>query len=279
MTDLTFFCPSVMRDINDLVQNVADVKVRNPYADLPAIDHLFKFIERGQGNFPVLKTTKHTVNIKKKIDNQMAKKSFDFGMNVPSVLLKHLVANLTTSSSVSLLPDDTPDQLVESDQGHKWKTHRLFQHPMVSAAIQNADASGNQMMTPEGGNVLVVVAPVQFITADNTRHAEIASSRGATSSIPCCKCNWELKPMAAEYGTDYESAKRSDAIVKSMYNRFLRTGGVNPKLLVYVSRGYKLVVGGQVLLKLETFDCMVDNPIEMLHTVTLGVGKALVKIL
>ncbi|CEP09901.1 hypothetical protein, partial, partial [Parasitella parasitica] len=116
---------------------------------------------------------------------------------------------------------------------------------------------GVEMLTPEGEKVLVV-APVQFITADNARHAEIASSRGATSSRPCRKCDWELTTTPKLDGTDYMSTRRSDAIVQSIHNHFISTGGVNTKLLVDRDRGYKLV-GGQALLKLEAFDAMIDN--------------------
>lgn len=61
-----------------------------------------------------------------------------------------------------------------------------------------------------------------------------------------------------------------------MYKNFLAKRGNNLDLLDDSSRGY-ILVGGQALLRLEAFDTMVDNPIEVLRTVMLDVGKALVK--
>ncbi|KAI8640956.1 hypothetical protein BD408DRAFT_403811 [Parasitella parasitica] len=115
---------------------------------------------------------------------------------------------------------------------------------------------------------------LQFITADNARHSEIASSRGAISSRPCRKCDWELTTPPKADGTDYECSRRSEQIVEELNDRFLQSG--DSRVLVDKERGYKLV-GGQALLRLKAFETMIDNPIELLHTVMLGVGKALFK--
>jgi hypothetical protein len=56
----------------------------------------------------------------------------------------------------------------------------------------------------------------------------------------------------------------------------LATG--NKNALANADTGYKLVVG-QALLKLGSFDTMQDCPVEILHAIMLGVGKALVKCL
>ncbi|CEP07513.1 hypothetical protein [Parasitella parasitica] len=288
-----------MRNIHNLVEKVVDAKARNPSARVPAIDRVLNFHKRLRNRIPVMKTTEHTVAVKKTENGRPVDKLFTFSMNAPSELIKLLVANPSITNKVSLLPDETPGELVESNQGYKWRTHKLFQHPMVTLNsgqhvqdlwVGDLVRSGDvlymlarfftvnhthlmvdafkveldsstyctyfvhaqdpmlpaivddlallkkvvEMLTPEGEKVLVV-APVQFITADNARHAEIASSRGATSSRPCRKCDWELTTTPKLDGTDY------------------------------MNRGYKLV-GGQALLKLEAFDTMIDNPIEVLHT-------------
>ncbi|KAG2204653.1 hypothetical protein INT47_011948 [Mucor saturninus] len=152
--------------------------------------------------------------------------------------------------------------------------HLLSAMQMLPAIIEDLLLSekGVEMFLP-GGEAAVVVAPLQFITADNARHSEIASSHGAISMMPCRKCVWELKTPARLDGSDYRCDPRSEKLVADMYARYLASGG-DKTLLVNVDTGYKLV-GGQVLVNLQSFDTMLDCPIELLHTIMLGVGKAL----
>lgn len=90
-----------------------------------------------------------------------------------------------------------------------------------------------------------------------------------------CKCDWELKTPAREDGSDYRATPRSEDMIARMYDEYLASGG-DKALLVNVVTRYKLV-GVQALLKLKSFDTMLDCPIELLHTIMLGVGKALLK--
>lgn len=156
--------------------------------------------------------------------------------------------------------------------------HFLSAMQMLPAIVEDLVLleNGVEMSLPDG-EMVVLTAPLQFITADNYRHAEISFSRGAISQMPCRKCTWELKTPGRDDGLDYNCAPRSESVVASMYQDYLRSGG-NKNLLVDKTTGYKLV-RGQVLTKLKSFDTMVDCPIELLHTVMLGVGKALVKCL
>lgn len=111
-----------MKDIYNLFKSVADVKVKNPSAEILAIDHLFNHNERDRFSFfPLVKTTKHTVVVKKKISRQLVTKSLDFYMNnAPSELLKQqLVANPKACDQITLIADETPGELVESNQEHK----------------------------------------------------------------------------------------------------------------------------------------------------------------
>ena len=156
--------------------------------------------------------------------------------------------------------------------------HLLSAMQMLPAIVEDLLLleKGVEMFLP-GGEAVVVVAPLQFITADNARHSELASSRGAISKMPCRKCVWELKTPARLDGSDYRCDPRSEKVVADMYARYLASGG-DKTLLVNVDTGYKLV-GGQALVDLQSFDTMLDCPIELLHTIMLGVGKALVKTL
>ncbi|KAG2192404.1 hypothetical protein INT47_012471 [Mucor saturninus] len=156
--------------------------------------------------------------------------------------------------------------------------HLLSAMQMLPAIVDDLVLleKGVEMFLPSGEGV-VVVAPLQFITADNARHSEIASSRGAISKMPCRKCVWELKTPGTVDGSDYHCAPRSEDVVAQMHAQYVASGG-DKTLLVDAEAGYKLV-GGQALLKLKSFDTMKDCPIELLHTIMLGVGKALVKCL
>lgn len=154
--------------------------------------------------------------------------------------------------------------------------HALSAMEMLPAIVKDLLLleNGVEMMLP-GGEAVIVTAPLQFITADNARHSEIASSRGAISSKPCRKCEWEVKTPARPDGGDYDAAPRSESVVSEMYRRYL-SSGCDQSHLVDKEAGYKLV-GGQALLALKSFDTMLDCPIELLHTIMLGVGKNLVK--
>ncbi|KAL9536636.1 hypothetical protein MBANPS3_012495, partial [Mucor bainieri] len=107
------------------------------------------------------------------------------------------------------------------------------------------------------GNPVLVVAPLQFITADNARHSELKSSKGAVSLRLCRKYDCE-------------------AVVERIYKAFQESGCTDCELLDDKQAGYKLV-GGQALLRLKAFNTMTDTPIELLNTIMLGVGKSLFK--
>ncbi|KAI9331639.1 hypothetical protein BD770DRAFT_375807 [Pilaira anomala] len=454
----------LMKDIVKLVEDVVEAKLAYPHAKVPAPDLIFNFNDprRTKNQIPLLKQTVHDVKVQKTVNGQEVEQTLQFSMNPPSEILKLFVANPSLVDGLSRLPDRTEGELVDSYQSHKWRSHELFQHPMVSVTIHgllkdiwigdlvktdqmmmivegfytlkhsiimvegyqvisvqdqfflhnmpaktsvpisqvsrivcdspetlvlnfesdvlvnsdlllkcNAivckltrpnplkrpssssssarkykpvkviplnfftdDMSGNrtkkhnkfdswimvpaalplaqrhalentafictdhllsamqmlpaivqnlvklengvEMFLPSGESV-IVVAPLQFITADNARHAEIASSRGAISKNPCRKCDWELKTPARVDGGDFNWRPRSESIVAAMYARYLASGG-DKSFLVDTEAGYKLV-GGQALVVLKSFDTMLDCPIELLHTIMLGVGKALVKCL
>ncbi|KAI7894198.1 uncharacterized protein EV154DRAFT_109185 [Mucor mucedo] len=98
-------------------------------------------------------------------------------------------------------------------------------------------------------------------------------------AVPRChaECVWELKTPARLDNSDYRCDPRSENVVADMYARYLASGDYKT-LLVNVDTGYR-PVGGQALVDLQSFDTMLDCPIELLHTIMLGVGKALVKTL
>ncbi|KAL9539146.1 hypothetical protein MBANPS3_010437 [Mucor bainieri] len=455
---------STMTEVIKLIHDVTEAKKEYPNAKVPAADLIFNYNDprRTHNQNPALRQTTHTVHIvKKNTDGDQVETARTFTMNPPSEIIKLFVANPSLSSHLAKLPDDTPNELLDSYQSNKWRTHELFQHPMVAIPLNRAlkdvwvgdvvktantmlvvdrfftlnqnklmiagfeveqlpaqhnhfglkdatqtivvnaedlatvvyddptsaswylpesdqaetreqcasvvkklltpnllkratsmnpsgkfmpvkvvplnmfsdDMSGNrtkkfnkfdscimvpaalplvdrnalentafiftdhflsamhmlpaivdnllelengvEMALPSGEPVLVV-APLQFITGDNARHAELASSRGATSLRPCRKCNWKQETPGQEDGSDYQCSPRSEEVVEKMYQEFLSTGSAAK--LKDVQGGYELK-GGQALLKLRALDTMKDLPIELLHTIMLGVGKELVRCL
>lgn len=122
------------------------------------------------------------------------------------------------------------------------------------------------------GEPFLVTAPLQFILADNARHAEIASTLGSTSNLLCRKCSWNKKSPLPFVDDGYISLPRSEVVVTNMWEEFLATGDF--KGLKDSNAGYK-ISGGQALLPLRSFDTMKDCTIELLHSILLGVGKDL----
>lgn len=155
--------------------------------------------------------------------------------------------------------------------------HFLSAMQMLPALSDNLKLleDGVEMFLSNGEPVLVT-SPMQYITADNARHSELAYTRGAISKQPCRKCTWLLKATPREDGQDFNCAPRSESVVCKMYQKYLRNG--NTRALINENTGYKLI-SGQALLQLKSFDTMQDCPIELLHTIMLGVGKSLVKCL
>lgn len=448
---------SLMKQILHLIEEVVEAKRDFPEAKVPAPHHIFNFDKTIRNKIPSMKLTEHEVVLNSIESNETVERVHKFTMNPPSEIMRLLVGNPESVGEISLLPDHTPGEMIESNQTDKWKYHEKFQHPMVTvttngiesdywvgdlvalfgkeyilsrfftvnhrtvmaeafeytertylhahnppssfdvnniemilcnkpetlsmsflpfvsqdsellakcgsirARLVNSsllktpmdrrlynrefmrvkvvpinlftdDMSGNRTkkhnkfdswilvpaaiplkkrhqldntyfictdhslsamqmlpaivddlkmledgvcMHDPSGEPVIVIAPLQFITADNARHAEIASSRGAISSRPCRKCNWEIKTEARQDGSDYYSSPRSEEVVRQIHERYLNAGANDKSLLIDVDRGYKLV-GGQSLLRLNSFDTMLDCPIELLHTIMLGVGKALV---
>jgi hypothetical protein len=111
--------------------------------------------------------------------------------------------------------------------------HFLSAMQILSALVENLMLLENGVeMFLWNGEPVVVTAPVQFITADNARHSELASTRGAISKQPCRKCTWHIKATPCEAGQDYCCAPRSESVVASMYQ-------VGPKVFLQITPIFK----------------------------------------
>jgi hypothetical protein len=105
------------------------LKIADKYRDsdavfrLPTLDGLYNFETRKKNQVPTLTTTE--VILAGSIPRT-------FFMNLPSTYLKQLVANPVRCRQISALPDYTPNQVWSLQQGPKWKTHPLFQQPVMT---------------------------------------------------------------------------------------------------------------------------------------------------
>jgi hypothetical protein len=160
---------------------------------------------------------------------------------------------------------------------------------------------GLKMYDVEYDENILVYAPVLFITGDNVRHAEIICHKGSRATCPCRKCYWQLDPVQPR-NTPVQPVHTSVVhyiaeprlkhhIVQFAVDRLPRLPfpGValknrgrganrdpNKSTSIMESSwdnlGYKLT-GGEVFLKLKSFDPTKDTPVEMLHVVLLGITK------
>ncbi|KAG2208987.1 hypothetical protein INT47_011127 [Mucor saturninus] len=81
---------------------------------------------RIKNRIPIFKTTEHQ-GINRKIGT-----SHSFYMNKPSEYLKHTIADPVIAPKFTASPDFSSDELMNLQQGDKWKYHPMFQHPMIA---------------------------------------------------------------------------------------------------------------------------------------------------
>lgn len=143
------------------MQDVTDAKAAYPEAKVPAAELIiFKLNDkrRTKNNIPNLKQTKHDVRIRKQVNGQEVEQTLSFHMNSPSEVLRLLVANPLVFNQLTKLPDHTEGEHIESYyQSHKWKTHNLFQHPMVSVKMNGVMKDIWVGDLVEAGQMLMVV--------------------------------------------------------------------------------------------------------------------------
>ncbi|CAO3599396.1 unnamed protein product [Absidia cylindrospora] len=101
--------------------------------------------------------------------------------------------------------------------------------------------------------IVLVIAPLMFITADNPRHSQLCGIFGMTSTYPCRKC----------YQQNYRSTRRK------------RNVPAIEQLTNEQEFKYK-DTEAEALLELESFDPPLDTQVEVLHTILLGITKYLV---
>jgi len=133
---------AVMTEIVQMVSDVVDAKLEYPEAKVHAADLLYHYDDprRTKNQIPVFKPTTHTVSITRKSrTNTFNEELRTFSMIPPNEILKLLVANPSVADRLSRLPDDTSNELIDSYQAEKWRSHSLFQHPMISTDLHGLE--------------------------------------------------------------------------------------------------------------------------------------------
>ncbi|KAI7864396.1 hypothetical protein BDF14DRAFT_1179705 [Spinellus fusiger] len=136
---------------------------------------------------------------------------------------------------------------------------------------------GVEMFDVEYGKPVLVVGVVHFLMADNPMHVAVACSLGAKARLPCRKCYWVNGGNATveQEGVDGDAhARRRKEDLVEMYQHCASSPS-NASLRSNSYTGYKLT-GGKALLSLQLWDLTMDCPVEILHTILLGVAKHLV---
>ena len=116
-----------------IIRILYDLKESDPSLKIPATDYILNYTQRVKNRVPILATTKHEA-----VNNKTGQ-THTFYMNKVSAYIQELMRNPIKSPQLSALPDYTSDELSRLPQGDKWKTHTMFQHPMVTLPHCNVD--------------------------------------------------------------------------------------------------------------------------------------------
>ncbi|KAG2202531.1 hypothetical protein INT47_012525 [Mucor saturninus] len=141
-----------------------------------------------------------------------------------------------------------------------------------------------------------VISPVLFIRGDNVRQAEIALHKGSRATHPCRFCYWQSdpskpvdangQPLSLHYSASGFSAPSrtlqdyKDFATLQYQQRpepvFLPNRGRPRARIAFESDWSKLgfkFTGGEHFLNLDAIDLSKDLPVEILHTLLLGMTK------
>ncbi|CAO3656229.1 unnamed protein product [Mucor hiemalis] len=138
------------------------------------------------------------------------------------------------------------------------------------------------MYYAEENEMVIVTAPIMFILADNPAHSDLCGILGLRTVYPCRKCYYRqvVKPNSTNYtlpisaviGPNHYRTKEDYRIAPSDPNSMIYNAvnfTVTAKTLSYRN------IGTEQLLELNSYDPAQDTPVEILHTVLLGVAKYL----
>ncbi|KAI7862027.1 hypothetical protein BDF14DRAFT_1746438 [Spinellus fusiger] len=156
------FSKALAGKVVSLCKDVRDATLANPQENMPALDRILNLEKRTKSNVPRLPTITHQVAVVETCkDLPPTTTTYKFSMNKPSKHLKLLATNPLKTAMLSALPNKTPNQSVLPQQGKKWRTHLLFQHPMVTV---NTNGSSVDLWVGD----IVCASPGERITTTAT---------------------------------------------------------------------------------------------------------------
>lgn len=144
--------------------------------------------------------------------------------------------------------------------------------------------TGKLMYSAEEDEIVLVTAPLTFILADNPAHSDICGILGLTTLFPCRKCYFRnnKKKKNEPYTVPLASLKKR---YKRRTKAHYIAASINDKVIIPDAVEHPLSakalsyrnLGSEMFLVLESYDPAQDTPVEILHTILLGVAKYLVK--
>ncbi|KAL0096841.1 hypothetical protein J3Q64DRAFT_1827922 [Phycomyces blakesleeanus] len=181
---------------------------------------------------------------------------------------------------------------VSQQAGFK-STHLM---PVLATDLKTLE-NGVDMYSLTYDETVTVCAPLLFIAADNARHAELVGLKHLTSNFLCrrcyyrnlsrfgfddfdseylvCDCQHRTKEHYKIAATDPTCKEKAiPGILPNANNLYLKMEKPINKALILADLGYSHT-GTDNLLCLQSFNPALDTPVEILHTVALGVCKYL----
>ncbi|KAL9536875.1 hypothetical protein MBANPS3_012293 [Mucor bainieri] len=166
--------------------------------------------------------------------------------------------------------------------------------PLVDNLVELED--GIEMYSVSHGERVLVVAPLLFIQADNHRQSALCMHMGSGANSCCRKCKFRTvkNPNPAPRRNARAEVRAAFAARETQYIKlFSHAAPARSKdELLYISKIYDAKRleeikestscdknGSQELLRLRSFDPVLDTPVEILHSLTLGITKFLVTFL
>ncbi|KAI7849364.1 hypothetical protein BDC45DRAFT_540095 [Circinella umbellata] len=207
--------------------------------------------------------------------------------NGPYMLSKHSIfeahyrafgSNSTGWNRVRVVPLNLFTDDTSGNRFKKWNKFETVQ--MLENIVDDLCEleNGVVMHDAEYQESVLVVAPLNFITADNMEHAQITCHKSGSTHLNCHKyCH--PKPLLSidsihinHHGSPLRNLDDIRALIENceLQHEMTFPGGLT--LRTADAHGYKKT-RGEVLLQLDAFDSTKDLPVEILHTMMLGPTK------
>ncbi|KAG1454565.1 hypothetical protein G6F56_007290 [Rhizopus delemar] len=156
---------------------------------------------------------------------------------------------------------------------------------------------GVMMYSIAHNQIVLVVAPLLLIQADNYRHSELSMHKGSAAGYFCRKCiicqTKNPNPKPRKNATEASRVEMNIALMTPNELPCISHNYVARQLVdLYRLRDTDDVTvieqmgkegytknGSEQLLRLESYNPLLDTPVELLHTLPLGVRKALIQFL